>query len=237
MADAADPDANRLQVAEQALGHRFADPALLLQACTHTSRCGAQASAKRKREEANERLEFLGDALLGASLCLQLYRRFPEASEGELSRWKASLASREVLARAMDGSPLLPLCRVGAQLGDEGPGSWPTSVKANLCESLLAAAFIDGGWDALHRAVERLLGPLLDDPAHGVQDPRMQLQTWCLEHHRTLPTYRSERSGGNDHAPEFSATVTAGERTGTGTGPSRKRAEAAAASALLATLQ
>ena len=106
-------------------------------------------------------------------------------------------------------------------------------MKANFCEALLAAVFLDGGWEALLTAVERLLGATLTDPAHGVQDTRMQLQTWCLEHHRTLPVYTSERSGGSDHAPEFSASVTCGERTATGSGPSRKRAETAAAEALL----
>jgi ribonuclease-3 len=233
MADASDPHRNRLLVAEQHLGHRFSDPARLLQACTHASRCGAQASAKQKREQANERLEFLGDALLGAALCLMLYRRFPDSDEGELSRWKAKLASREVLAEAIARTALLDLCLVGHQLGTGGPTSWPMSVKANLCESLLAGVFLDGGWNPLLTAVERLLGPLLEDPLHGVEDPRMQLQTWCLQHHRTLPVYQAARSGGSDHEPEFTASVQVGERTAQGTGPSRKRAEAAAAARLL----
>ncbi len=236
MADVVDSRTNRLAVAAQTLGHHFADADLLLQACTHASRCGAQASARQKREQANERMEFLGDALLGASLVLHLYRRFPHADEGELSRWKASLASREVLARAIETTGLLEHCLVGNQLGDGGPDSWPVSVKANLCESLVAAVFLDAGWDALHRCIGLLLGPFLDDPAHGAEDPRMTLQAWCLQHHRALPRYETVRSGGSDHAPSFSATVIAGERTASGDGLSRKRAEAAAAAKLLASL-
>ena len=106
MADATDPSLARtatlLQQAEQDAGHRFNDPSLLQRACTHASRCGAQATPEQKRAQANERLEFLGDALLGAAVCLQLYRRFPDADEGELSRWKSRLVSRDVLAAALD---------------------------------------------------------------------------------------------------------------------------------------
>ena len=237
MPDHADPTNSRMAVASQALGHAFTDADLLLQACTHASRCGAQASARQKREQANERLEFLGDALLGAALCLQLFRRFPDADEGELSRWKARLASREVLAKAIDGTGLLAHCLVGAQLGGGGPDTWPVSVKANFCESLLAAVFLDGGFDALHGAVELLLGALLDDPVHGHEDPRQRLQIWCLEHHRALPTYVCSHTSGTAHEPVFTASVTAGERTATGSGASRKRAESAAAQALLRTVE
>ncbi len=237
MAEPVDPAraarAARLQAVTAALGHQFSDEDLLLRACTHASRCGAQASARQKREQANERIEFLGDALLGASLCLQLYRRFPDADEGELSRWKAKLASREVLAAAIDLSRLLDHCLVGAQLGDGGHDTWPVSVKANLAEGLLGGVFLDGGWEALHRAVERLLGGLLDDPTHGVADPRMQLQALCHQHRRPLPTYTCERASGTDHAPEFRATVSVGALFGEGRGTSRRRAEAVAAAGLL----
>ena len=237
MADPAQParttEAARLQVVADILGHHFGDENLLLRACTHASRCGAQASVQQKREQANERIEFLGDALLGASLCFQLYRRFPAADEGELSRWKAKLASREVLAAAIDTTGLLPHCLVGAQLGDGGPESWPVSVKANLAEGLLGGIFLDGGWEALHRAVERLLGHLLDDPAHGTTDPRMRLQELCHQHQRPLPTYTCERRGGTDHDPEFYATVSVGNLQGTGSSNGRRRAEANAALMLL----
>ncbi len=237
MADAADPTRSRLaallQQAETDLGHRFNQPELLTQACTHASRCGAQAAPETKLTEANERLEFLGDALLGAALCLQLYRRFPAADEGTLSRWKAKLASREVLAQALDGTGMLAYCAVGSQFGGRGPTTWPVSVKANFCEALLAAVFLDGGWDPLRRAVECLLAARLEDPAHGVQDPRQQVQEWCLAHLRSLPLYTCVRSGGSDHLPEFTATVTAGPHQASGTAVSRKRAEAAAAETLL----
>ena len=220
--------------AQRCLGHGFHDEALLLRALTHSSRLGAQASAERKLAEANERLEFLGDALLGAAVGLALYRRLPDADEGRLSCLKSNLVSREVLARAFTASPLLAHAQVG---GNMGPAAgWPDSVRANLAEAVLAAVFLDGGFDALCTAVAAFLGPAMADPAHAIQDPRQRLLVWGLEHHRTLPTYAAERSGGSDHTPEFTATASINGRSASGHGGSRRRAEAAAAAALLAAL-
>jgi ribonuclease-3 len=229
MPDPAASVETRVEAAARALGHRFVDERLLLQACTHASRCGAQASPATKRRDANERMEFLGDALLGGALCLLLYRRYPDADEGPMSRLKSRLVSRAILARASEETGLLPHCLVGQQMSEP----WPDSVKANLMESLLAAVFIDGGWEPLLGAVERLLGSRLEDPTASEDDARMRLQVWCLEHHKKLPAYASERCGGTDHEPEFRATASIGEQSAEGRGGSRRRAEAAAAVALM----
>lgn len=229
MADLADP--RHLAVAA-ALGHSFADRELLARACTHASRCGAQANAADKLRDANERLEFLGDALLGAATALLLYRRLPDADEGVLSRHKSRLVSRATLARAIEQLDLLRFCAVGANMGR----SWPDSVKANLMEALLGAIYEDGGWPALATAVERTLAAFLDDPEVGALDERMRLQAWCLQYHRCLPLYHSERSGGSDHEPLFAAEASIAGCRASGTGSSRRRAEAAAAAALLARL-
>lgn len=212
------------------LGHRFTDQALLVQALTHTSRLGAQASDADKRKAANERLEFLGDALLGAAVAALLYRRLPEADECQLSRRKSNLVSRRNLARAFELAGLAPLCQVGSAMGD----AWPDSVKANLVEAIYGAAFLDGGWEALVAVVEGSLAPFLDDPDAEQADARMLLQAWSLEHHRRLPEYRCERSGGSDHDPRFSATASIAGLSAGGLGSSRRRAEAAAAAALMA---
>jgi ribonuclease III len=233
MAEPGTTAVQRIDAVAQALGHRFSDPALLLQACMHTSRCGAQATPADKRRDANERLEFLGDALLGAALCQLLYRRFPDLDEGPLSRLKSTLVSRATLARAIEATGLLAHCLVGQQMSQP----WPDSVKANFAESLLGAIHLDGGWPALVAAVERLLGNRIEDPAAGDEDARMRLQVWCLEHHKVLPVYTSERSGGTDHEPVFRATATIAGLQASGEGTSRRRAEAAAATALLALLQ
>ena len=224
-----DSDAFRIAAVESSLGYRFTAPAALLKACTHASRCGAQASDAVKLRDANERLEFLGDALLGGALCLLLYQRHPDADEGQLSRLKSHLVSRQTLARAIEDIALLPHCLVGAQMSVP----WPDSVKANLMESVLAAIYLEGGWASLLTAVERLLATRLADPASGEEDARMRLQAWCLEHHKRLPTYACARSGGSDHEPEFTASASIAESTASGTGTSRRRAEAAAATALM----
>lgn len=233
MGETATTAAARIDAVAAALGHRFTDPAQLLKACTHTSRCGAQATPADKRRDANERLEFLGDALLGAALCQMLFARFPDRDEGPLSRLKSTLVSRATLARAIEDTGLLAHCLVGAQMSQP----WPDSVKANFAESLLGAIHLDGGWPALMTAVERLLASRIEDPAAGDEDARMRLQVWCLEHHKQLPIYTSERSGGTDHEPVFRASVSIAGQQASGEGTSRRRAEAAAALALMAQVQ
>src|SRR4051812_22908445 len=121
MAEPVEISTARIDAVAAALGHRFRDPALLLQACTHTSRCGAQASPADKRRAANERFEFLGDALLGAALCELLVLRFPDLDEGPLSRLKSALVSRATLARAIDDTGLLAHCLVGQQMSQPWP--------------------------------------------------------------------------------------------------------------------
>lgn len=226
----------RLVAVQEILGHGFTDPALLLRACTHASHCESTASTSDRLAEANERLEFIGDALLGAAVALRLATLLPEADEGELSRHKSRLVSRRNLARAMERSGLLAHCRVGPQL----PPPWPDSVKANLAEGVLAAIHLDGGWSALCGAVDRLLGDLLvDDEAPAgaggaCTDARNRLQSWALQNHKQLPSYSTWRSGGSDHAPEFTCTVCIAGCQASASGGSRRRAEAAAAAALLA---
>lgn len=220
--------AARLTAVETATGHRFADLLLIERACTHASFCDAQASARDRLAQANERLEFVGDALLGAALCLLLYRRFPDASEGALSKRRSQLASRATLARVIEGADLLAHCRVGGQL----QRGWPDSVKANLMEAILAAIFLDAGWSALLTAVERSFAGRLDDEGGSLDDAKTALQEWSLARFGSLPVYASAREGGSDHEPLFVATVTAGGASATGNGGSRRRAEAAAAAVM-----
>ncbi len=219
---------------ETALGHRIADHALLLRACTHASRVNPQAADRERVAQANERLEFLGDALLAAALAEWACERFPEADEGHLSRVKSRLASRAALAAAWDRRGLAPTARLGATVGPAD--RLPESVKANLAEALLAAIYLDGGWPALVVAVRRLLAEAMEEPDAAVTDPCMRLQTWALAQHRALPVYEAARSGGSDHAPEFTATVTIGGQSALGTSTSVRRAKAAAAEALLTVL-
>jgi ribonuclease-3 len=212
------------------LGHTIDDAALLELACSHSSLLDAQADRSVRIRCSNERLEFLGDTLLDAAIGQRLYDRFPDADEGNLSRFKARLVSRELLARAMEQLRLLPVCRVGDKMQEP----WPDSVKANFAESLLAAIYKDGGWSALTTAVDRLLGSFIEqveDLCHR-HDPKGDLQDWALRHHQQLPDYSTRRCGGSDHEPEFACLVTIGERRAEGHGGSRRKAEMDAARCL-----
>jgi ribonuclease-3 len=225
-------DAEVVGTLARALGHAVTDAALLRRALTHASWCGAQATPEQKRREANERLEFLGDALLGAAVAQILYERFPDSDEGRLSLLRAKVVSRATLARAIEAAGLLPHCRVGNQM-DPDPARWPDSVKANLMEGVLGAIWLDGGWQPVRAAVERALSSYIDDPESGREDSRTRLQELSFARWKRLPEYVTERSGGTDHAPEFQARVSAGGQSAEGRGGSRRKAEAAAAAALL----
>ncbi len=229
MADSVDPDAQRRAAVAQATGHQMRDPLLLRRGCTHASACGAQASAADKRRLANERLEFLGDAVLGAALCDLLCTAWPEVDEGDLSRRKARLASRATLAVIMEETGLLAHCSVGLVAGNH----WPESIKANLMEGILGAIYLDGGFPALRGAVERLFSSRIADAAGAIDDDRQRLQVWALAHHRRLPTYTTSQTGGSLHAPEFTAVVVVDDRQAAGVGGSRRKAEESAARALL----
>lgn len=232
MADIARPE-TRLEFAERVFGHAFADPELLLRACTHASRIAPHAAAAVRREASNERLEFLGDAILGAVVAWELHRRHPQADEGWLTRAKSMLVARATLAQICERIGLLAHAVLGSQVG----GAVPDSVKANLLEAVIGAIFLDGGWPAAAAAVARLYEGGFEAAGLGAADPRMALQELSLARGSGLPQYRCERSGGSDHAPQFTASVTVAGISAEGSGPSRKKAEAAAAQALLARLQ
>ena len=217
--------------------HRCRDAELLQRALTHASHIGANATAQQRRDEANERLEFLGDALLGAALAEWLCERQPEADEGELSRLRARLASRETLARVFDRVELRAWCRIGPTVLMPGEEALPVSVRANLVEAVLAAIHHDGGWLALVAAVRRIMADEIGAADAAPLDPRTALQHWCLGRHQRLPEYTWARAGGSDHEPRFTARAAIDGHEATGEGTSRRRAEAAAAAALLQRLQ
>lgn len=222
--------AQRCAAVQAATGHSFSDTDLLIQGLTHASACSGQSDAGQRLVQHNERLEFLGDALLGAAVAQVLYHHHQQANEGFLSRCKSRLVSRKALAIAIDRHHLM----AHAILGPQMKHGVPISVRANIAEGLLGAIYLDGGWAALCTAVEQLLAvewqSISEDSG---SDAKNALQMWCLEHHRNLPTYESERSGGSDHAPTFVATVSIADYSAMGEGGSRRAAETRAAGALI----
>lgn len=212
------------------LGHTFANPELLDDALTHRS-----AQARH-----NERLEFLGDAVLGLLVAEALWRRFPRATEGELSRLRARLVNRDALARVAQELELGQYLRLGAGELRSG-GHARESILADAVEAVLAALYLDGGLEVARAAVERLLGERLAalSPADQGKDAKTRLQEWLQARRLALPTYEVVETSGEDHAQTFvvRCVVEALGRSTSAAGASRRKAEQLAAARLLETLE
>ncbi len=215
---------------EKRLGHRFASPRLLEQALTHRSR-GA---------DNNERLEFLGDGVLGCAMADELYARFPQLSEGKLTRLRASLVREEALAEVARTLGLGEFLRLGEGEVAAGPEPRP-SILADALEAVLGAVFLDAGYDAARKTVLATFGPLIErlDPERPAKDAKTRLQEILQAKHRRLPQYRVVSVAGEAHKQSFEVEcfVTELNLKATGTGTSRQRAEQQAAKAMLERLE
>lgn len=208
------------------LGHAFVDRALFDQALTHRS-YGATH---------NERLEFVGDAVLNCAIGTALFRRFPDLPEGDLSRARASLVNQETLASLARELGLGAQMRLGEGELRSG-GTQRSSILADALEALFGAVFLDGGYDAARRAVERVYGDALQaaDPAVLGKDPKTRLQEWLQGRRIAVPEYVVTGARGEAHAQVFAVEcrVAALHLVTTAEGPSRRAAEQAAAAAAL----
>lgn len=209
---------------EARLGYRFGDRALLAEALTHVSRASAGATYQR--------LEFLGDRVLGLAIADMLMRTYPGTSEGELSLRLAELVRRETCAEvalAWDLGPHLSLGRGGTPAIRRNP-----SILADACEAVIGAVFRDGGFAAAQELVERGFGAKLATLAELPFNPKTLLQEWAATQGRAPPTYHIRDRSGPDHAPHFTVIARVeGLAEGVGAGGSRRGAEQAAAAALL----
>jgi ribonuclease III len=221
----------------QVIGYAFARPELLEEALTHPSALVPGQRGGRTRKPANrgyERLEFLGDRVLGLVIADLLWRRFESEPEGHLTRRLAELVRRETLARvasAIGLGPHLVLSRAEAAAGAFGnPG-----ILADACEALIAAIYLDGGFDAASGFVQRFWGPLIDDVVGPPpRDPKTALQEWAQARGLALPTYELVGTSGPDHALLFTVAASVAGRDGAAATASSKRlAEARAAEILL----
>lgn len=215
---------------EKTVGYRFSDAALLERALTHISALkGAQA-----RNGSYQRLEFLGDHVLGLAISEMLFEAFPKADEGELSRRLADLVRRETCADVARAIDLGASLRLGASEVKAG-GRARVAILADVCESLIGAVFLDGGYEAARAFVERFWAERMRKPARPLRDPKTVLQEWAQARGLPTPSYREVERTGPHHDPEFRVSVMLPDREpAEGRGRSKRAAEQAAAAALLA---
>lgn len=178
-----------------------------------------------------ERLEFLGDAVVGLVVAENLYRRFPEAREGELTELRASLVSKGGLASVGGRLDLPGRALLGE--GERASGRGRAGLAASLYESVVGAVYLDAGLDEARAFVVRTLGDMLRD-ATLRRSAKMILQEWAQATHGTKPEYRTVSETGPSHRREFTVEVGVAGHTATGVGASKRAAEDAAAAAALA---
>lgn len=222
--------------AEQTIGYVFRDAALLDQALTHKSHVN---EFKHKHRKHNERLEFLGDAVLTLVMSEHLAAVFPDSTEGDLSKLKARLVSEVSLATAARRLDLGALLRLGR--GEElTQGREKPSILANTLEAIVAAIYLDGGLEAARKFVLGVFDQDFQDvqevgsPA-TLHDYKTRLQEWCQKEYDTLPHYVMVRETGPDHQKTFEVQLTVrGDVLGVGVGRTKKEAEQMAAKQALA---
>ncbi|QUM70961.1 ribonuclease III [Sphingopyxis granuli] len=180
-----------------------------------------------------QRLEFLGDRVLGLVIASELFRRFPKASEGELSSRLHALASGETCARIAQRLDLNAHVRFGAQAISDG-GRQSDNVAADVLEALIGALWLDRGEAAARAFIVREWGAMIEGQTAAPKHPKAALQEWALARKRRPPEYRLVRREGPDHAPRFRVAVAVGKLAeAEGEGASKQAAEKAAAAALL----
>ncbi len=216
---------------QRLLRYHFHKPALLEEALTHRSHFQGEYSTEEKH---NERLEFLGDAVLGLIVSEHVAKTFPELAEGELSQIRARLVGRTTLADAARRLGLGQFLRLGR--GEERTkGREKSSLLANALEAVIAAVYLDGGLAAARTFALQVLEPQLrqlhqDDLTAFRQDYKSQLQEWCQRHVHVLPVYKVIEESGPDHQKTFEVTVEIEQKWyGGGRGYSKKIAEQRAA--------
>ena len=229
-----DEAASGLGALQETLGHRFANPDLLIEALTHPSAVRRRGISRR----GYERLEFLGDRVLGLIIAELLWRRFPDEAEGEMTRRHTHLVRREALAEVAAAVGLGT--RLIVSKGEEGAGVRENkSVLADVCEAVIAALYLDGGLDVARRFVERRWESRLSKLGAPPRDPKTSLQEWVQARGLPLPDYSTVSAEGPAHKRRFTVTVKVEgleKATATATGSSKRGAEIAAAAAALSAL-
>ena len=225
-----------VKVLESVLGFSFRDPSLLRLALVHRSYCNENGLDP---SESYERLEFLGDAVLELAVSTELYRRFPEADEGDLTKTRSSLVRRETLAQVARRIGLGDHLLVGKGV-DATNGRQQDSVLAAVFEALIAAVYLDQGNEFTRQLIITLLEVELaqvEQAGGPPENPKSRLQEVVQQQGMNPPKYRMVSSEGPDHGPVFTVEVLVdGQVVGEGVGGKKSEAEGAAAEAALAAM-
>ena len=220
----------RLTALQQRLGHRFAEPELLSRAVTHRS----------FGSDHNERLEFLGDAVLSLAISALLFERFSGSDEGDLTRVRAHLVREDTLHRVAVVIGLPEVLRL-SEGEARGGGAQRPSILADALEAIIGATFLDGGFDSARALVQRLFGEVIvsTDIDSWTKDAKTELQEWLQARRLPVPSYRIASTRGQAHAQTFEVecAVPALSLAETGEGRSRRVAEQEAARRMLVALK
>ncbi len=209
--------------AEVVLGYSFRQPALLIQSLTHSS-------IANSRGESNERLEFLGDAVMGMVVCRELYDRFGAWQEGELTKVKSVIVSRRVCAEISDRIGLTDLLILGNGMG--APHALPMSLRAAVYEAVVGAIYLDGGLEPAQSFILKTMEPQIDrcGNSQNHENHKSALQQYAQRHLSSSPSYEALDEQGPDHSKCFEVCVVLdGRRFPSAWGPSKKDAEQEAA--------
>lgn len=226
------PDLARV---EAILGHHFIRKELLAEALTHRSAALDSWAGKTVTSRSNERLEFLGDRVLGLLIAEWLAERQPQENEGGLGRRLAVLVSQPVLAGIAGELGLAAVLSVAPSESRAGVRKLAT-VLADAMEAVIGALYLDGGLDAARGFVRQAWNGVIDAQTEPPKDAKTGLQEWAMRRGLSLPSYQVISSEGPSHAPIFVISVTVGSQIGTGTGGSKRLAEQAAATELMGKL-
>ncbi|MCI0598398.1 MAG: ribonuclease III [Beijerinckiaceae bacterium] len=216
----------KVRALEARIGHVFSDRTLITAALTHVS---AAAGGER---ETYQRLEFLGDRVLGLAVSEMLYDSFPEAGEGELSRRLAGLVRKESCADVALAWGAESVIQLGE--GEHPVTATKATILGDVCESIIGAIFLDAGYAAARAVVAAAFGEQMRAPGRPLRDAKTALQEWAQSRGLPPPLYRETARSGPDHAPEFTISVEVpGYPNAEAKGNAKRLAEQAAASAFM----
>ena len=224
-------DQPTLQSLQDQIRYQFGDPRLLILSMTHVSYGHENHQDRSPAQRDNERLEFLGDSVLSLVISDLLLESFPEACEGQLSKMRAAVVNEKTLNEISKSLHLSPLIRLGKGELRSG-GNEKASILSSAFEALIAAIYIDGGFNAVYPVVRYLFAPLFteENPNISFQDHKTRLQETAQSRYKLTPTYHLTGSTGPDHAKTFEVEVRLNDTVlASSSGSSKKDAEQNAA--------